>query len=168
MTCGIAGSGKSTLAKTIVRHLPNFARLSGDAYVHKTYGLWGIGYPPSKYEEYLDEAQIAVKAEVKSLLAEKKKDVVLDLSFWNRPYREEYKALIEDAGGRPVLVFLDASKELLWERISKRRENRDTLDVGDERRNGDSALDISEEVFEMYWRGFERPDGEGEIKVVVI
>lgn len=108
-----------------------------------------------------------MKSELKTLLAEKKKDVVLDLSFWNRPYREEYKALIEGAGGRTVLVFLDASKELLWERISKRRENRDTLDVGDERRNGDSALDISEDVFEMYWRGFERPDGEGEIRVAV-
>ena len=112
MACGIAGSGKSTLAKTIVRHLPNFARLSGDGYVHKTYGLWGIDYPPSKYEEYLDEAQVAVKAELKSLLAEEERDAILDLSFWNKPYREEYKALIEGAGGRPVLVFFGCEQRV--------------------------------------------------------
>lgn len=168
MTCGLSGSGKSTLAKTITRHLPNFTRLSIDAHIHQTHGLYKIDYPADKYGDYQDEARAAITTELKTLLARGERDVVLDLSFWNKAYREEYKTLIEGAGARWVLVFLDAGREVLWERVTKRREKRDALDEKDKGRDGDSAFDVDGDVFEMYLAGFERPDGEGEVVVPVI
>ena len=47
-------------------------------------------------------------------------------------------------------------KQLLWQRIRDKREK----EV-----NANSALDISRELLEEYVRGFENPDGEGEIIV---
>lgn len=93
------------------------------------------------------------------------KDIVLDLSFWNKEYRDEYKALVEAGHGRWVLVHLDTDKDTLWGRIQSRRAKRDATAVGGSGRDGDSAYDISEEMFEMYWGGFEPPQGEGEIVV---
>lgn len=149
-----------------MRELPNFVRLSADGEVFKKYGLFAIDYPAEKYEEYLDEAADLVRNELVRLLRdEPDKDIVLDLSFWNKEYRDEYKALVDAAKARWVLVFLEADKETLWGRIQSRRAKRDGAALGTAERNGDSAYDISEEVFEMYWGGFERPEGEGEIVV---
>lgn len=168
MTCGIAGSGKSTLSKGIVNELPNFVRLSVDSYIYKTYGLFKIDYPEEKYSEYLDEGQEHVKKELVRLLQEKQTDIVLDLSFWNREYREEYKEIIVAYGGRSVLVFLDADKELLERRIAGRRAARDALALDDKGRDGDSAYNIEKDTFEMYCNGFERPVGEEEIVIKVV
>ncbi|KAM0414599.1 hypothetical protein ACHAPT_013560 [Fusarium lateritium] len=166
MTCGIAGAGKSTLAKQIVNRFPNFIRLSGDEIVHKTHGLYTIDYPEEKYEDYLDEAQEILIAELKRRLEEKEKDIVLDLSFWNKQYRDDYKSIIEGNGGRWVLIFLDADRELLWKRITQRSAERDASDVTD--RNGDSAFNIDQATFDMYCEGFERPRGEGECVIKVV
>ena len=93
--------------------------------------------------------------------------MVLDLSFWNKAYRDEYKTLVEQGGGRWVLVFLDAERELLWRRVRQRRAKRDALSNMEER-DGDSAFDIDAETFDMYCSGFERPQGEGEIVIRVV
>ena len=89
-------------------------------------------------------------------------DVILDLSFYDKPYRDEYKKLVEDAGGRWVLVFLDADKDVLWKRVQERRAKRDV-----EGRDGDCAYDVEEDDFHMYLRCFEKPEGEGEVRVVI-
>lgn len=168
MTCGIAGSGKSTLAKTILRHHNDFTRLSADKYVHERHGLFGIDYPAERYADYLDEAAEHNKRELARLLREEpQQNVILDLSFWNKEYRNEYKTIVEAAEGRWVLVYLEASRDLLWSRIQKRREGRDKLQLDDTRRDGDSAYNIEPDVFEMYVGGFEPPAGEGEIVVKV-
>lgn len=129
--------------------------------MYKTHGLYKIDYPAEKYDEYLDEAQDYVKKELVRLLKEGK-DIVLDLAFWNKKYREEYYELVEGAGGRRVLVFLDVEKDLLWKRVQGRRARRDI-----EGRDGDCAYDVEEDVFDMYCDGFERPEGEGEVRVVI-
>ncbi|KAK8922079.1 hypothetical protein H634G_00236 [Metarhizium anisopliae BRIP 53293] len=168
MTCGISGAGKSTLSKDIVQRLPNLVRLSVDSYIYENYGLFKIDYPEGKYPEYQAEGLQHVKAELIRLLEEKQKDVVLDLAFWNRKYREEYKEAITKHGGRWLLVFLDADKEALRRRIAGRRAQRDALSLNDKRRDGDTAFDVDNETFEMYWDGFERPVGEGEIVIKVL
>ncbi|GJN78481.1 hypothetical protein PLIIFM63780_001975 [Purpureocillium lilacinum] len=161
MTC----SGKSTLAKAIVSRLPAFTRLSVDAIIHATHGLYGIDYEPSKYSEYQDEAQDKLKDRLRALLRAKDRDAVLDLAFWNKEYRDEFKSLIEENGGRWVLIFLQADRELLWRRITERRARRDAMHETDERRDGDSAFDVDEATFDMYYSGFESPQGEGEIVI---
>lgn len=162
------GAGKSTLSKGIVNKVPNFVRLSVDCYIYETYGLFKIDYPEEKYSEYQAEGLQYVKNKLVRLLEEKRKDIVLDLAFWNKPYREEYKETITRHGGRWVLVFLDADKELLQKRIASRRVERDALALNDQRRDGDSAFNVESDTFEAYWGGFERPVGEGEIIVKVI
>lgn len=85
------GSGKSTLAHTLTTTYPNFTRLSIDAHIFSQYGLAGIDCPVSQYEEYQAEAQAALKYQFRQILKEGVRDVVLDFSFWNRKYRDEWR-----------------------------------------------------------------------------
>ncbi|KAG7409088.1 hypothetical protein Forpe1208_v011469 [Fusarium oxysporum f. sp. rapae] len=167
MTCGIAGAGKSTLAKAIVTQLPNFKRLSNDQIIYESHGLYNIDYPAEQYEVYQQEASQKLIAELERILQDKSNDVVLDLSFYDKEYRDEYKDIVERNGGRWVLVYLDAGRDLLWNRIQRRKAERDSLDANDPERNGDSAFDIDDETFAMYLGGFEPPSGEGEIVIKV-
>ncbi|UPK99764.1 hypothetical protein LCI18_010699 [Fusarium solani-melongenae] len=166
MTCGISGAGKSTLAKQIISRFPNFIRLSVDDIIFKSHGLYAINYAREKYQEYQTEAQDILITELKHRLEEKTRDIVLDLSFWNKQYRDEFKVMIEKFGGRWVLVFLDADKELLWKRITSRKAQRDEHDLAN--RTGDSAFDVDRETFDSYCEGFERPCGEGECVIEVV
>ncbi|KAI0102507.1 ATP/GTP-binding protein [Nemania sp. FL0031] len=157
MTCGIAGAGKSTLSKALVAMLPNFQRLSLDRIVAEKHGLFSIDYKPALYEEYLDEAEKECYWRLGHIIKDGQKDVVFDRANWNKENRDEAKELIEVAGGRWVLVYLKApSKAALWQRICQRREGG---------LNADCAYDITKEVLDMYWSGFEEPAGEGEIVV---
>ena len=81
-------------------------------------------------------------------------DVILDRSFWAKEDRDRFKQLIEQHGGRWVLLHLKVPKDVLWQRICARREAAV---------NADSALEISSELFDMFYEGFESPDGEGEV-----
>ncbi|KAM3563391.1 hypothetical protein MY1884_001304 [Beauveria asiatica] len=172
MTCAIAGAGKSTLAKTVTARLPNFVRFSADQIVRDRHGLYGIDFARDRYAGYLDDAQAQIKTSLAALIRSGgggTRDAVVDLSFYSKAYRDEYKEVVEGAGGRWVLVFLDAAadKELLWRRIQGRRAARDSIPVESGARDGDSAYDVERETFDMYWKGFERPMGEGEIRVPV-
>ncbi|KAI0381394.1 P-loop containing nucleoside triphosphate hydrolase protein [Hypomontagnella monticulosa] len=159
MTCGIAGAGKSTLSKAILAHYPNYERLSNDATLANKHGIYGADYEPGKYDQLLDEACDENEARLKKLLIEGQKDVVLDRSFYSKEDREEIKEVIEGHGGRWVLVYLKAkSKDFLWDRITKRRQ---------EGINADCAYDITKEILDRYWNGFEAPENEGEIVIEV-
>jgi predicted kinase len=161
MTCGISGAGKSTLSKAIVSKHPSFTRLSIDNLIHQKHGMYGIDYDRARYEEYLDEAAEEYERLLVKLLREedKRHDLMLDRSCWAREDRDRLKKMVEENGGRLVLVYLKASKEVLWRRILERK--------GKER-DADSAFDMTEEIFEGYWRGFEEPDGEGEVVIEVV
>ncbi|KAI8956514.1 P-loop containing nucleoside triphosphate hydrolase protein [Daldinia sp. FL1419] len=159
MTCGIAGSGKSTLSKTILSNYPSYDRLSADTVLAAKHGIYGIDYAPGKYAEFLEEASDECEARLVRLLQEGNRDIVLDRSFYNKEWREETKQLIESNGGRWVLIYLRAkSKEFLWNRISKRRQ--DGV-------NADSAYEITKEILGGYWDGFEAPVNEGEVIIEV-
>ncbi|KAJ4354895.1 hypothetical protein N0V95_003429 [Ascochyta clinopodiicola] len=160
MTCGIAGAGKTTLANSILKQHPQFTKISIDAIICSAHGIYGIDYPASEslYDEYQNEADAIYLQTFHNLLAENK-DIVLERSFYLKEDREEFRAIAEQYGARVVLVFLRArDKEVLWNRIGRRRLIEKTAD---------SAFDISRETFEMYWGGFEDPEGEGEIIVEV-
>ncbi|KAI1292972.1 ATP/GTP-binding protein [Xylaria venustula] len=157
MTCGIAGSGKSTLSKALVAAHPNFERLTLDGILAGQHGIFNVDYAPEKYADYLDEAAEECKARLTDLLEEGCRDVVFDRAFWNKQDRDEAKNIIETLGARWVLVYLKRpDKATLWQRICKRRE------VG---LNADNAYEITHEVLDMYWSGFEEPIGEGAIMV---
>ncbi|KAL2867241.1 AAA family ATPase [Aspergillus lucknowensis] len=155
MTCGMAGSGKSTLSRWILSNHPSFKRFSIDAYVYSHHGLYGVDYPKEKYNDFLDEAEDALRVEFTEVLREGSHDAILDFSFAFRETRDEWRSLIEESGARWVLVYLDVRADELWRRITTRNQ----LAVKD----GDSSFFITEEIFKGYLAGFERPSGEGEV-----
>ncbi|KAL7619560.1 hypothetical protein AAE478_010101 [Parahypoxylon ruwenzoriense] len=159
MTCGIAGAGKSTLSKAILANHPNYERLSIDATIGAKHGIYGVDYPREKCAQFQEEASDECEARLLSLLREGEKDVILDRSFYSKEDREYYKALIEKHGGRWVLVYLRArTKDFLWGRIVQRRQK--GVDA-------DSAYEVTKEILDRYWDGFEHPTNEGEIVIEV-
>ncbi|KAI0444126.1 ATP/GTP-binding protein [Xylaria telfairii] len=157
MTCGIAGAGKSTFSKAFVAAHPHFERLSLDNTLAQRHGIYNVDYAPEKYPEYLDEAADECLGRLTPLLTEERRDVVFDRAFWNREDRDKAKSLIESLGARWVLVYLKApDKETLWKRICRRRE----IQV-----NADCAYEITPDILDMYWSGFEEPIDEGAITV---
>lgn len=134
---------------------PSFKRLSIDSYIYNKYGLYGVEYPKDRYNDYQDEAQSFVRDELVQLVRHGSQDVILDLSFAFRETRDEWKGIIEELGGRWVLVYLDVEADELRRRVRARNQ----LAVKD----GDSAFFVTEQIIESYIAGFERPIGEGEV-----
>ncbi|KAF3046918.1 hypothetical protein E8E12_007463 [Didymella heteroderae] len=155
------GAGKTTLVKSVLSKYPQFTRISIDEIIYKAHGIYGTDYPasPSLYDQYMDKADEVYLDTFRRLLAEGK-DVAFERSCYAKEDRQEWRKITEDSGARVVLVFLQAKdKEVLWTRICTRSAAEKTAD---------SALDISRETFEMYWNGFENPEGEGEIVIDVV
>lgn len=77
--------------------------------------MYRIDYPPEKYDEYGDEAEVEHDKYLHELLSDKERrhDLVLDRSFWAKEDREKYKRLAEGKDGRWVLVYLKANKSVL-------------------------------------------------------
>jgi hypothetical protein len=111
------------------------------------------------YPTYLDEAATELEVRLTELLSAGKQDVVVDRSLYTKDQRDFFKGLIEGKGARWILVFFrPASKDVIWRRIQHRKQ------AGTD---ADSAYDITPEILEGYWRGFENPQGEGEVVVDV-
>ena len=150
------GSGKSTLSKTVAARLPSFKRISIDGINASRHGLYGIDYPKSEHKTQMDEADKIFQLSVEQILIEGQDDIILDRAFYAKEDRDLYRDLVENRGGRCVLVYLNAPKEVLWQRICARREAGITAD---------SALEISEALLDTFFDGFEVPHGEGEVVV---
>lgn len=149
------GSGKSSLSKAVVKALPHFERISFDGITAARHGLYNIDYPASEHERISDETDEVFFKTATQFLTDGR-DVVLDRAFYAKEDREAYKNLVDGKGGRCVLVYLKAPKEVLWQRIGSRREAGVTADC---------ALEISKELLDMFYDNFDVPRGEGEIVV---
>ena len=160
MLCGMSGSGKSTLAKAVVSTFTSFERLSIDNILHEKHGLYGIGFPAMKYDEYQKEADEEFKHRLKTRLEHRDRDIVLDRSFYAREDRLEFGEFVRQKGGKVVLVyFKPKDKIVLWQRICERKTKTKTAD---------SAFEGTKEILETWWDGFEAPQGEGEIIIDVV
>lgn len=82
-------------------------------------GRYGIDYPIEKYRDYLNEAHIRLRNKIVQCVQDKKQ-VVIDSSFWSRPERNEYKQLIENAGGQWALIYLKVHPDELRRRLKAR------------------------------------------------
>ncbi len=85
------------------------------------------------------------------------RDVIVDFAFWQRTTRDYYRRLVEDAGGRPRLVYLKADRDLLRRRLAQRAQRFDA----------NASFPIIEHTLDRFIEGFEPPDGEGEEVEVV-
>lgn len=131
-----------------------------DELIYAKYGLYGKDYAAdeSLYEGYLDEMDIVYQATLQDLLRARQ-NIVLEKSLYAKEDRDQYKKMIEESGGKWILVYFKAiDKEALWKRICERSVKE---------KDANSALVITRDRFDRYWDGFEAPDGEGEIIVEV-
>ena len=151
MICGISGSGKTAFSKEM--ELFGIPRLSIDE------ELWPDFYVladvlSTEHKDYLySEAMKRIKARTANFCAENRSCSV-DMPFCKKAQREEFRAHIENCGGEPVLIWINTPLEVLKERLAGR--------IG---KNGPNNLPVSEDEINMYWRGFQRPEGENAIEI---
>ncbi|MET8183761.1 ATP-binding protein [Streptomyces sp. NPDC005336] len=147
---GITGSGKTHLAQALANH--GLVRLSVDEEVHHLHGRYGVDYPEHEYFEREAPAVETVRTQLRELLRSGR-SVVLDHGLWRRSDRDEWKKTVRAVGGRPLLVYLPASKEALLRRLAARNERRDP-----------NALTVTPAALDDFFARFEPPtDDEGAV-----
>lgn len=145
---GLTGSGKTTFAKTLEES--GVVRLSVDEDVFERHGRYGVDYPDYEYLERERPVVEDVRRRLVGLLRAGR-SVVLDYGLWRRDERDDYKRLVEDAGGRWRLVYFDVGREELQRRLAERNMRRDA-----------NALAVTETALDEFIARFEPPAGEGE------
>jgi hypothetical protein len=147
LMCGPAGSGKSTVARTL--ELEGYERLSVDAVA------WDRGYRSSPLPEPIAEI---IRAEIKDRLVELVRegaDVVVDLSFWSRRSRDDYRELLTSLGVVPEVWYLATPREVVLARMAA-RDNTDP-----------DSLVLPDGTAAAYFDDFEVPTvEEGPLRIV--
>ncbi|MFC8808451.1 AAA family ATPase [Streptomyces anthocyanicus] len=119
LMAGLPGSGKTTLSRTLTDR--GFVRLCPDEEMYRRHGVYGVDFPrgtfPTLERPVLEDVAVELREHLKA-----GHDVVVDHGFWTPEDRAKWQAIATDAGAAPVLVYLAASHEELWARISKRNE----------------------------------------------
>lgn len=116
---GLPGSGKTTLARELTRH--GFVRLCPDEEMWRRHGVYGRDFPRGTFPTLERPVLEDIAAELREHL-QAGHDVVVDHGFWTPEDRARWRATATEAGAVSVLVYLEASHEELWARISKRNE----------------------------------------------
>ncbi|MGW0607825.1 AAA family ATPase [Streptomyces sp. NPDC002640] len=146
---GLTGSGKTTFARRRLESA-GAVRLSVDELVHERHGRYGVDYPEHEY--FAREAPVV--EEVRQRLVElvgEGRDVVLDHGLWLRKDRDDWKLLVEQAGGRWRLLYFPVPREELLRRLAERN-----------RRDDANALLVTPEALDDFYARFDVPEGEGE------
>ncbi len=144
LLCGISGSGKTTFARKM--ESLGYIRLSVDSIMWHEHGLCGIDYPEDRYNKYRDIAEKSLLEELGHLIATGHKAIV-DSPLCKRTKRDFYRRYISSTGADHTLVYFDTPLELLKERLHKRNLS-----------PGPDAAIVTDDMVEMFYRGFERPD----------
>ncbi|MFG3126726.1 AAA family ATPase [Streptomyces tendae] len=140
---GITGSGKTSLAQALATR--GLIRLSVDEEVHRLHGRYGVDYPEHTYFEREAPAIDAVRAQLVEHL-QAGQSIVLDHGLWRRSDRDAWKKTVRAAGGRPLLVYLPASREELLRRLATRSDRQDA-----------NALTVTPQALDDFYARFEPP-----------
>lgn len=146
---GLTGSGKTTYAQRVLEPA-GAVRLSVDEEVFAQHGRYGVDYPE---HEYFDR-EAPVVAWVRERLVElvrEGRDVVVDHGLWRRADREDWKKLVESAGGSWQLLFFPVPREELLRRLGERN-----------RQQHANALLVTESALDDFYARFDEPSAEGE------
>lgn len=145
---GLTGSGKTTFARSLEE--AGVVRLSVDEEVFARHGRYGVDYPDHEYPA----RERPVVEEIRRRLVDlvhAGRSVVLDYGLWLRSEREDYKRLVEAAGGRWRLLYFEVDRGELSRRLTQRNERSDA-----------NALTVTDSVLDDFIGRFEPPSGEGE------
>ncbi|MFI6037505.1 AAA family ATPase [Streptomyces sp. NPDC051315] len=119
LMAGLPGSGKTTLSRALTDR--SFVRLCPDEEMYRRHGVYGVDFPRGTFPTLERPVLEDVAVELRQLL-QSGHDVVVDHGFWTPDDRARWRAIARNAGATPVLVYLEASHDELWARISKRNE----------------------------------------------
>jgi predicted kinase len=119
LMAGLPGSGKTTLSRTLTGR--GFSRLCPDEEMFRRHGVYGVDFPRGIFPTLERPVLEDVAVELRDLL-KAGRDVVVDHGFWTPEDRAKWRSIATEAGATPVLVYLAASHDELWARISKRNE----------------------------------------------
>ncbi|MEH0472243.1 ATP-binding protein [Streptomyces sp. B21-097] len=119
LMAGLPGSGKTTLSRALTAR--GFVRLCPDEEMFRRHGVYGVDFPrgvfPTLERPVLEDVAVDLREQLKA-----GHDVVVDHGFWTPEDRARWRGVAIDAGATPVLVYLAASHDELWARISKRND----------------------------------------------
>jgi hypothetical protein len=156
MICGLPGAGKTTIAKKI--ETENRAlRFSLDEWLITLFGRYEI--TPENHQAHVQ--RVLACRELIWTTAERALtldvDVILDDGFFLKEHRSKYKEMIERAGARPKLYFVDIEAETLLNRLQNRNSDLPANNFA-----------ISSELITYFFSLFEPPTEDEEIELVLI
>ncbi|MFE1547373.1 AAA family ATPase [Streptomyces sp. NPDC058718] len=145
---GLPGSGKTTLSRALTDR--GFVRLCPDEEMFRRHGVYGVDFPrgvfPTLERPVLEDVAAELREHLKA-----GRDVVVDHGFWTPEDRAKWRSIAIDAGATTLLVYLAASHEELWDRISRRNEFH---------ANDPNAIYFSESDLQRYRTRFIPPQDE--------
>ncbi|MFF0782370.1 AAA family ATPase [Streptomyces sp. NPDC003720] len=117
LMAGLPGSGKTTLARALTAR--GFVRLCPDEEMFRRHGVYGVDFPrgtfPTLERPILEETSVELREQLQA-----GHDVVVDHGFWTPEDRAHWRSVATEGGAVSVVVYLEASHEELWSRVSKR------------------------------------------------
>ncbi|MFD4546467.1 AAA family ATPase [Streptomyces sp. NPDC058466] len=119
LMAGLPGSGKTTLSRVLTDR--GFVRLCPDEEMYRRHGVYGVDFPRGSFPTLERPVLEDMAVELEQLLTAGH-DVVVDHGFWTPEDRRRWQGIATDAGATPLLVYLAASHDELWARISERNE----------------------------------------------
>lgn len=143
--CGISGSGKTYYARQLEKE--GFSRLSTDVLIWEKFGDKLSSLSKEEQKRLFSECREQVSKQLVFHLKSGRK-VVVDATHCKRSVRDDIRNICSQFGVTPVFVYLNADKEVLWDRLSKRKGA------------GPDDLIVTREELSDYWLGFERPQDD--------
>lgn len=145
LMCGLPCSGKSYLARQI-ESKEGAVRLILDEWLSTLYGEYSLDL--EQRVERVRRCRTVMWSTAKRFI-DKGIDVILDDGFFIRSVRERYAQMILDAGGEPVLYYLDTPSNVIYHRLALRNAER-----------REHTFEFSEEDMREFERVFERPTAD--------
>ncbi|MEV6487186.1 ATP-binding protein [Actinoplanes sp. NPDC051633] len=146
---GLTGAGKTTYSARVLEPA-GAVRLSVDELIYERHGQYAVDYPAAEYFSLYEPAVQEIRERMVRELA-LGHDVALDLGIWSRADRDEWKHLIEKAGGQWRLLYFPVSRAELLARLAERN-----------RLGRAEAMPLRESDLDDFYARFDEPEDEGE------
>lgn len=143
LTCGLQGSGKTTLAKRLEVEQSGL-RLTADEWLHHLHPEVS-GAELDALRDPVERIQWSIARRALVLGC----NVILDWGLWSREERARYRLEGREVGARVVLCWVDATRDELMERLSRRNADQPA-----------GTFHISESRLDQSIALFERPTQE--------